>query len=199
MSDLRTPQRILIRSFLVAMLATGIFAVATALAWSQAGPAPATKSVIIQVAPGPAPAAPAPVPPAAVVPPAEPAPVAPIPPPAENPGLFNELGKLFKDSPSLLPAMPALPAFKGLGESTDSLGRLSTIVKGRQVCPVAANGAPDCKTASDRLCQSKGFKEGKSMDTDAAQTCSAKAMMPGRKQEEGDCRTDNYVTRALCQ
>jgi len=129
----------------------------------------------------------------------EPAPVAPAAPPAENPGLFNELGKLFKDSPSILPAMPALPTFKGFGESTDSLGRLSTIVKGRQVCPVAANGAPDCKTASDRLCQSKGFKEGKSMDTDAAQSCSAKAMMPGRKPEEGDCRTDNYVTRALCQ
>ena len=31
------------------------------------------------------------------------------------------------------------------------------------VCPVAANGAPDCKAASDKFCQTKGFKEGKSL------------------------------------
>ena len=34
---------------------------------------------------------------------------------------------------------------------------------------VAANGAPDCKAGADRLCQSKGYKEGKSLDTDAAE------------------------------
>jgi hypothetical protein len=73
------------------------------------------------------------------------------------------------------------------------------VVKGRVVCPVAANGAPDCKVASDKLCQSKGYKEGKSLDTDAAQSCSPKAMIPGRAPEEGDCKTENYVTQALCQ
>ena len=161
-------------------------------AWSQAmqqQPAPQQKSVIIQVAP--APATQAPPPPAALAP----APMAQqAPPPVaaerENPGLFNEINKLFKDTPSLVPSW-SLPS---LGS-----GNLNTVVKGRVICPVAANGAPDCKAASDKLCQSKGYKEGKSLDTDAAQTCSAKAMIPGRKPEESDCRTDNYVTQAVCQ
>ncbi|MDO9060097.1 MAG: hypothetical protein Q7U92_13900, partial [Bradyrhizobium sp.] len=59
--------------------------------------------------------------------------------------------------------------------------------------------APDCKAAADKLCQSKGHTEGKSLDTDAAEKCSAKVYLPGRKREPGDCRTENYVTRALCQ
>jgi hypothetical protein len=67
------------------------------------------------------------------------------------------------------------------------------------VCPVAANGAPDCKAASDRLCQRNGFKEGKSLDTDQAQSCSAAALLSGGNRLPGNCRTDNYVIRALCQ
>lgn len=175
-----------------------VVAIVTALAvlpmaaWPQAmqqQTVPQQKSIVIQVAP--APATQAPPPPAALTP----APMAQqAPPPApverENPGLFNEINKLFKDTPSLVPSW-SLPS---LGS-----GSLNTVVKGRVICPVAANGAPDCKAASDKLCQSKGYKEGKSLDTDAAQTCSAKVMIPGRKPEEGDCRTDNYVTQAVCQ
>lgn len=161
-------------------------------AWSQAmqqQPVLQQKSVIIQVAP--APATQAPPPPAALVP-APMAQQAPPPAPAapENPGLFNEINKLFKDRPSLVPSW-SLPA---LGTTN-----LNTVVKGRVVCPVAANGAPDCKAASDKLCQSKGYKEGKSLDTDAAQTCSPKAIIPGRQPEPSDCRTDNYVIQAVCQ
>ena len=150
---------------------------------------PQQKSIIIQVAPAPATQAP---PPPAVLAPAPIAQQAPPPAPAtqENPGLFNEINKLFKDTPSLVPSW-SLP--------TLGTNNLNKVVKGRVVCPVAANGAPDCKAASDKLCQSKGYKEGKSLDTDAAQTCSAKAMIPGRAPEEGDCRTDNYVTQAVCQ
>jgi hypothetical protein len=195
MSDLANPQRILLRSFLIAVLATIVLAVAGACAWSQTPPpppSPATKSVIIQIAPAPSPVVPA-DPPAVV-------PAAPETPPVpENPGLINEIGKLFNKSTATWPAMPALPLFKMPGDSLDVMPKLNTMVKGRVVCPVAGNGAPDCKTASDRLCQSKGFKEGKSMDTDAAQSCSAKVMIPGRKPEEGDCKTENFVTRALCQ
>jgi hypothetical protein len=47
--------------------------------------------------------------------------------------------------------------------------------------------------------QAKGFREGKSLDTDAAEKCSAKVYLPGYKRAPGDCRTENYVTRALCQ
>ena len=188
MSDLAKPLGVLIRSFLVAVLATFVLAAALACAWSQTPPPATQKSIIIQVTPAPAPAVP--VDPPAVVP------AAPEPKPRENPGLINELGKLFDNSTSLLPAMPS---FKLPGDSLDVMPKLNTMVKGRMVCPVAANGAPDCKAASDRLCQSNGFKEGKSMDTDAAQKCSPKVFIPGRKPEEGDCKTENYVTRALCQ
>lgn len=190
MSDLTNPLRLLVRSFVVALLATFVLAAAVAYAWSQTPPANAPKSVIIQVTPTPAPVVP-PDPPAVVQ-------AAPEPPhtPADNPGLINELGKLFNNSTL---QWPALPSLKMPGDTLDVIPKLNTMVKGRMACPLAANGAPDCKTASDRLCQSKGFKEGKSMDTDAAQSCSARVMIPGRKQEEGDCRTENYVTRALCQ
>src|SRR6266702_2660101 len=55
------------------------------------------------------------------------------------------------------------------------------------------------RAVADKLCQAKGFREGKSLDTDAAEKCSAKVYLPGYKRGPGDCRTENYVTRALCQ
>jgi hypothetical protein len=73
------------------------------------------------------------------------------------------------------------------------------MVSGRIICPVAANGTPDCKAGADKLCQSKGFKEGNSLNTDSSETCSAKVMIPGRPRQAGDCRADNFVTTALCQ
>jgi hypothetical protein len=142
--------------------------------------------------------------------PAQPAPqqIEPQPPaPPENPGLISEIGKLFEKSKSLLPTIKSpgetiddLNArAKDAGESLTNIAKPSTMVKGRAACVVAANGAPDCKAGADKLCQSKGYKEGKSLDTDAAEKCSPKVFIPGRQREPGDCKTENYVTRALCQ
>lgn len=119
-------------------------------------------------------------------------------PPAreENPGLINELGKLWDKSISVLPKI------KSPSETLDDLTNMakpSIMVSGRMACAVSPNGAPDCKTGADRLCQSKGYKEGKSLDTDAAEKCSPKAYIPGRRREPGDCKTENYVIKALCQ
>ena len=131
--------------------------------------------------------------------------------PAENPGLINEIGKLFEKSKSLLPPIKspgetiddlnarAKDAAKDAGESLTNIAKPSIMVKGRAACAVAANGAPDCKAGADKLCQGKGYKEGKSLDTDAAEKCSPKVFIPGRQREPGDCKTENYVTRALCQ
>jgi hypothetical protein len=131
------------------------------------------------------------------------------PPPAgeESPGLINEMGKLFEKSLSILPKMKSpgetiddINAHaKDAGESLSNLAKPSTMVSGRSVCPVAANGAPDCKIAADKLCQGKGYKEGKSLNMDSAETCSAKVLIPGRARKPDDCRTDNFVTRAMCQ
>ncbi len=125
----------------------------------------------------------------------------------ENPGLVNEIGKLFEKLPPLKSPQQAIEdlnarARNAAKDASDSLSHLagpSSMVSGRMVCPVSANGAPDCKLGADKLCQSKGYKEGKSLNTDSAETCSAKVLIPGRARKPGDCRTDNYVTGALCQ
>jgi hypothetical protein len=142
--------------------------------------------------------------------PAQPEPQQVEPPPAprdENPGLINEIGKLFEKSKSLLPSLNSpsetIGDFnaraKDAGQSLSNMAKPSLMVSGRAACLVAANGAPDCKAGADRLCQSKGHKEGKSLDTDAAEKCSPKVYLPGYKRQPGDCKTENYVTRALCQ
>jgi hypothetical protein len=137
----------------------------------------------------------------------EPSPSSSPPAREENPGLFNEMGKLFEKSLSILPRLKSpqetIDDFntqtKDAGDSLTRLAKPSSMVTGRMGCPVAGNGAPDCKAGADKLCQAKGFREGKSLDTDAAEKCSAKVYLPGYKRGPGDCRTENYVTRALCQ
>jgi hypothetical protein len=139
-----------------------------------------------------------------------PQPGGPAPDPAahdENSGLFNEMGKLFEKSLSIFPPLKSPQQTiddwnaraRDAGDSLTRLAKPSSMVTGRSGCPVAGNGAPDCKAGADKLCQAKGFGEGKSLDTDAAEKCAAKVYLPGYKREPGDCRTENYVTRALCQ
>jgi hypothetical protein len=175
----------------IAIVGLLIMAVAPELAWPQAAPQPAP----VQAEPSPAPQA-------------EPTP-APEPP-KENPGLINEIGKLLEKPSSMLPTLKSpKEAIDDLNarakdmtkDAADSLSRLTTSpgVKGRVVCPVAANGAPDCKAAADKLCQSKGFKGGKSLDIDTTRNCSARSLLSGRKPDESECKTENFVTRALCQ
>jgi hypothetical protein len=158
--------------------------VATELAWPQATTqqAPSAQGAPAQPAPQQS----------------EPGPP-PDPAPKENPGLINEIGKLLEKPASMLPTLKSPK--ETIDGAADALSRLTTSpgVKGRAACPVAANGAPDCKAAADKLCQSKGFKEGKSLDVDTARNCSARALLSGRKPEESECRTETYVTRAVCQ
>lgn len=121
----------------------------------------------------------------------------PLPPAREdNHGLIHEMGKLFDKLPSILPPI------KSPSETMNDLSRLarpSTMVSGRMVCPASPNGGPDCKPAADQLCQSKGYREGKSLNADAVEKCSAKVLIPGRQRKPDDCRTDTFVTSALCQ
>ena len=136
-----------------------------------------------------------------------PAPSTPAPAREENPGLINEIGKLFDKLPPLKGPQETIEdlntrARDAAKDASDSLSRLAkpaSMVAGRMICPVSANGSPDCKLGADKLCQAKGYKEGKSLNTDSAETCSAKVLIPGRARKPGDCRTDNYVTSALCQ
>jgi len=121
------------------------------------------------------------------------------------------MGKVLEKSLSILPPLKspgetiddlnarAKDVAKDASESLLRLAKPSSMVTGRVICPVSANGAPDCKAGTEKLCQTKGFKEGKSLNTDSAESCSAKVLIPGRTRKPDDCRTDYYVTRALCQ
>ena len=179
--------KLLVTQGAIACLAVSMLLATLGSGWPQAAPQPS---------PGVQPPAPQQI---------EPPP--PQAPPPENPGLINEIGKLWEKSKSMLPPLKSPgetiddlnTRARDAGESLSNMARPSSMVTGRAACLVAANGAPDCKAGADKLCQSKGFKEGKSLDTDAAEKCSAKAYLPGRKREPGDCRTENFVTRALCQ
>lgn len=142
--------------------------------------------------------------------PDQPAPQAPVAR-EESPDLLNEMGKMLEKSLSILPSLKspteaiddlnsrAKDAAKDAGEGLSRLAKPSSMVTGRVICPVSANGAANCKNAADKLCQSKGFKEGKSLNADSTEACSAKVLIPGRTRKPDDCRTDYFVTRALCQ
>jgi hypothetical protein len=137
--------------------------------------------------------------------PAQPDPSAPQAAP-ENSGLIHEMGKLIdRITPSKSPS-ETLDDFnartketvKDAGDALSRLAKPGAMVSGKMICTPAADGTPDCKAAADKLCQSKGYKEGKSLNTNSAETCSAKVLIPGRQRKPDDCRTDNYVTTALC-
>lgn len=162
-------------------------------AWPQAAPPPPqAPSLGLQEQPSAAPQQ------------AEPA---PEPQPQENPGLINEVGKLFdklKSSKSPSETFGDLnartrDAVKGAGDALSRLTKTGAMVSGRSMCPAGVDGTPDCKTAADQLCKAKGFGEGKSLNTDSAEKCSAKVLIPGRRRQPDDCRTDTYVTTALCE
>ena len=73
------------------------------------------------------------------------------------------------------------------------------MIDGRQVCPTTAMSTADCAAAATMLCRTKGYQLGRSLAVDATEKCSAKVLIPGRAREPGDCRTENFVTRAWCQ
>jgi len=125
------------------------------------------------------------------------------------------MGKMFEKSLSILPSLKstsetledlnsrardaAKGAVKDAGEGLARLASPSSVATGREKCPLSPNGAPDCKVAADKLCQAKGSREGRSLTMDSVEACSPKVLIPGRQRKPDDCRTDNYVTRALCQ
>jgi hypothetical protein len=192
------PGKVLTRSLMagvVGLLALSLLSVAFDPAFPQSAPAQPGLGLQEQEPPPAAPQQAAPAP--------QESPAA-----TENPGLVNQMGKLLDK---------VIPGLKSPSETIDDLNTRAfdaakdvratlshfavpgTMIAGRMICPLAVNGTPDCKLGADKLCQSKGFKEGKSLNTDSAQTCSAKVLIPGRTRKPDDCRTDNYVTSALCQ
>jgi len=85
-------------------------------------------------------------------------------------------------------------------DAADAVARLpnARVVEGRERCAVAANGAPDCRAAVENVCKSKGFGSGSSLEIQSAEKCSARVWI-SRSRSPGDCETQSFVTRAMCQ
>ncbi|MCC6890945.1 MAG: hypothetical protein IT536_20650 [Hyphomicrobiales bacterium] len=137
----------------------------------------------------------------------EPPTAAPDAPASFRPGFLNALGRLFGDSKSTVDSQikstqETLGTFGS--QARDAAGAVTAvpgtrIVTGRQLCPAAANGAPDCHQGVEALCRSKGFQSGRSLEVSSSQRCPARVWIAGRQPKEGECRMETYVTRALCQ
>ena len=72
------------------------------------------------------------------------------------------------------------------------------VIAERATCPVAPNGAPDCRAAAEAICKAHGFASGSSIDFQTAEKCPPIALNRP-DQEPPRCVIESYVTRALCQ
>jgi hypothetical protein len=137
---------------------------------------------------------------------------------SSSPGFMDALGRWFGESKAALDSH--------LKTTQDALGKVGThatgavkeasgaaqqateaivglpgarVVTGRQLCPEAPNGAPDCVAAADTLCRSQGFKSGKGVEVSSGEQCSTKIWLTRRNRRDGPCMTETYVKRAVCQ
>ena len=129
----------------------------------------------------------------------------------QRPGLVDAIGGWLGDSTTRfrLDLQDVQQTFDQLAEQTreatkDATGAMigvpsMRIVPVRERCPVAASGGPDCQSAAATACRGKGFTGGKSLDTQSEQKCPAQVLLRGRTPSESECRTETFVTRALCQ
>jgi hypothetical protein len=181
-------------------------------AWPTLGAAAFAVLVLFAVAPAqdapspvaPSSAAPAPAPDAAP-------PTAPAPDPPFRPGFVHAFGRWLEEGASRLKsgvegAQEKLGSFgsKAREAAKDATGAITTLpgarmISGRERCALASNGAPDCPTAATVLCRGKGFEGGRVLDTQGEQKCPARVLLEGRSPNAGNCPTETFVTRAMCQ
>jgi hypothetical protein len=130
--------------------------------------------------------------------------------PAADENVFESIGRWFAEQSDKLNS-----SFKGFGQeagmaakatvdnakdAADAVSRIPSarMMAGHVKCKNAPNGAPDCLAAATALCKEKGFGSGKSMDMTTAEVCPPQVYLSGRSSGPG-CRTETFVSRALCQ
>ena len=135
-------------------------------------------------------------------------PEAEAPPPSSRPGFLDALGRWIGNSKEAIDSQMrnTQETLGNIGsQAKDAAGSVvaipgTRVITGRQLCPSAANGAPDCQQGVDALCRNKGFQGGgRTLEVASAQRCSAKNLLAGGTPKESLCRTETYVTRAVCQ
>lgn len=155
--------------------------------------------------------------------------VRPQPPQQSEPGFFESIGRWFengfskfkngmKDAKGGIDNLgdKAATTGKTIGEKAAEVGKNAAdatkgavdavaklpktrVVNGRERCEVSPNGAPDCRIAAQTICTAKGLTGGTSMDFVSAEKCPAAVWMNRRKPEPGECVTETFVTRAMCE
>jgi hypothetical protein len=127
-------------------------------------------------------------------------PVQPSAPASSKPGFLDALNKWIDKSATELKDTFGKTG-KAAKEATESLTKLpgARVVEGRELCVIAANGSPDCVAAAELVCKSKGFASGKSLETQATQKCSPRVWLSGRPPAEGECATETFVVKSVCQ
>jgi hypothetical protein len=127
--------------------------------------------------------------------------------PGYRPGFLDALGRWFGDPRGAFESQMknTQEALGTMGdqarEAANSVVTIpgTRVITGRQLCPTAANGAPNCQPGVDALCRAKGFQSGRSLDVTSGQRCPARVYIENRPPKEGECRMETYVTRAVCQ
>ena len=96
----------------------------------------------------------------------------------------------------------AADMMKGAAKAADTMSKNlggSHLIAGPIVCPLAPNGAPDCRAAAVQLCKQHGYQTGSSVDYVTAEKCPAEVTIAGRRPESGECPIEHTVTKAICQ
>lgn len=130
-----------------------------------------------------------------------------------EPGLFESIGRWFDNLGSSVKdagkgvenfgheaGVAAKSTVDGAKDAADAVARIPTarMISGHEKCRVAPNGAPDCVAAATAMCKARGFEAGKSADMTTAEVCPAQVYLSGRS-SGSECRTETFVSRALCQ
>jgi len=134
-----------------------------------------------------------------------------------DPGFLESIGRWFEEQGDKISS-----TFKDAGKKVETFGHeagvaakstvegakdaagavaripVARVVRGHEKCPNAPNGAPDCVAAATALCKAEGFESGKSADMTTADVCPAQVYLSGRSSGPG-CKTETFVSRALCQ
>jgi hypothetical protein len=85
-------------------------------------------------------------------------------------------------------------------DAVDAIARIpaTRVVEVRALCPLAPNGAPDCRQGATNACRAKGFTSGDPVDVRSSENCPPAVVLSGRLPSAGECPTETVVLAAAC-
>jgi hypothetical protein len=85
-------------------------------------------------------------------------------------------------------------------DAVTAIGRIpaTRVFEVRALCPLAPNGAPDCRVAATNACRGKGFNSGDPVNVRSSENCPPAVLLSGRQPSAGECPTETVVLAAAC-